>query len=92
MAGAEAVAINDERITTSTAIIDIGGSVLVNAAYLAGPYQISAIGPPELFARLSASPGSGVRQHPARLVRHRDLLGGARVRRHPRLRRLGEPQ
>ena len=36
-AGAEAVAINDERITTSTAIIDIGGSVLVNAAYLAGP-------------------------------------------------------
>jgi uncharacterized protein YlxW (UPF0749 family) len=56
-AGAEAVAINDERITTSTAIIDIGGSVLVNAAYLAGPYQISAIGPPDLFARLSASPG-----------------------------------
>ena len=56
-AGAEAVAINDERVTTSTAIIDIGGSVLVNAAYLAGPYQVSAIGPPDLFARLSASPG-----------------------------------
>jgi hypothetical protein len=56
-AGAEAVAINDERITTSTAIIDIGGSVLVNAAYLAGPYQVSAIGPPELFSHLSASPG-----------------------------------
>jgi uncharacterized protein YlxW (UPF0749 family) len=56
-AGAEAVAINDERITTSTAIIDIGGSVLVNAAYLAGPYQVSAIGPSELFSHLSASPG-----------------------------------
>jgi uncharacterized protein YlxW (UPF0749 family) len=55
--GAEAVAVNDERVTTSTAIIDIGGSVLVNAAYLAGPYQIAAIGPKDLFARLSAAPG-----------------------------------
>ena len=55
--GAEAVAINDERLTTSSAIIDIGGSVLVNAAYIAGPYQISAIGPKDLFARLSAAPG-----------------------------------
>jgi uncharacterized protein YlxW (UPF0749 family) len=55
--GAEAVAINDERVTTSTAIIDIGGSVLVNAAYLAGPYQIAAIGPKDLFAKLSAAPG-----------------------------------
>ncbi len=57
LSGAEAIAINDERLTTSTAIIDIGGSVLVNAAYLAGPYQISAIGPTDLFAKLSASRG-----------------------------------
>ncbi len=57
LAGAEAIAVGDERITTSSAIIDIGGSVLVNAAYLAGPYQITAIGPPDLFARLSAAPG-----------------------------------
>lgn len=55
--GAEAIAINGERITSSTAIIDIGGSVLVNAAYIAGPYQIAAIGPKDLFARLSAAPG-----------------------------------
>jgi uncharacterized protein YlxW (UPF0749 family) len=55
--GAEAIAINHERITTSTAIVDIGGSVLVNAAYIAGPYQIAAIGPKDLFARLSAAPG-----------------------------------
>jgi uncharacterized protein YlxW (UPF0749 family) len=55
--GAEALAINGERITASTAIIDIGGSVLVNAAYIAGPYQIAAIGPKDLFARLSAAPG-----------------------------------
>ncbi len=57
LAGAEAVAINDERVTTSTAIIDIGGSVLVNAAYLAGPYQVAAIGPTDLFSKLSASRG-----------------------------------
>ena len=55
--GAEAIAINHERITSSTAIVDIGGSVLVNAAYIAGPYQIAAIGPKDLFARLSAAPG-----------------------------------
>jgi uncharacterized protein YlxW (UPF0749 family) len=55
--GAEAVAINGERLVSSTAIIDIGGSVLVNAAYIAPPYQISAIGPKDLFARLSAAPG-----------------------------------
>jgi uncharacterized protein YlxW (UPF0749 family) len=57
LAGAEAIAINGERLTTSTAIIDIGGSVLVNAAYLAGPFDIAAIGPADLFSRLSASPG-----------------------------------
>jgi len=55
--GAEAIAINGERIAESTAIIDIGGSVLINAAYVAGPYQIFAIGPKDLFARLSATPG-----------------------------------
>lgn len=56
-AGAEAVAVNGERITPTTAIIDIGSSVLINAAYLAGPYQVSAIGPDDLYARLGASPG-----------------------------------
>jgi uncharacterized protein YlxW (UPF0749 family) len=56
-AGAEAIAINAERITPTTAVIDVGPSILVNAAYLAGPYQVSAIGPEDLYARLSASPG-----------------------------------
>src|SRR5256885_7998982 len=55
--GAEAIAINGERIAASTAIIDIGGSVLVNAAYIAGPYQIAAIGPKDLFSRLSTAAG-----------------------------------
>ena len=56
-AGAEAIAVNGERMTATTAVIDIGPSILVNAAYLAGPYQVTAIGPDDLYARLSASPG-----------------------------------
>ena len=57
LAGAEAIAVNDERVATTTAIIDIGGAVLVNAAYVAGPYSVSAIGPADLFARISGQPG-----------------------------------
>jgi uncharacterized protein YlxW (UPF0749 family) len=55
LAGAEAVAVNGERIVGSSAIIDIGGSILVNSAYLAPPYEIKALGPPDLYARLQAS-------------------------------------
>lgn len=57
LAGAEAVAVNGERIVSSTAILDIGGSILVNSAYLAPPYQVAAIGPPDLYEQMSASPG-----------------------------------
>ena len=56
-AGAEAIAVNGERITPTSAIIDVGPSVLVNAAYLAGPYQVTAMGADDLYDRLSASPG-----------------------------------
>jgi uncharacterized protein YlxW (UPF0749 family) len=56
-AGAEAVAVNGERITPTTAIIDIGSSLLVNSAYLAPPYQVTALGPPELVDRLTTSVG-----------------------------------
>ncbi len=56
-AGAEAIAVNGERITPATAIIDIGSSLLINSAYLAPPYQITALGPRDLYERLSQSPG-----------------------------------
>lgn len=55
LAGAEGIAVNGERIVGSSAIIDIGGSTLVNSAYLAPPYTITAIGPPDLYARLQGS-------------------------------------
>jgi uncharacterized protein YlxW (UPF0749 family) len=57
LAGAEAISVNGERITPTSAIIDIGSSVLVNSAYLAPPYQIAAIGPEDLYSRLSTSVG-----------------------------------
>jgi uncharacterized protein YlxW (UPF0749 family) len=55
LAGAEAIAVNGERVTVSTAVLDIGGSVLANSAYLAPPYRVAAIGPSDLYARLQAS-------------------------------------
>ena len=55
LAGAEGIAVNGERIVGTSAVIDIGGSILVNSAYLAGPYTITAIGPPDLYARLQQS-------------------------------------
>ena len=57
VAGAEAVAINGERVTPTTAIIDIGTSLLVNSAYLAPPYQVTALGPIDLYDRLSRGTG-----------------------------------
>jgi len=57
LGGAEAISVNGERLTQTTAIIDVGGSVLVNSAFIAPPYQISAIGPGDLYERVSASQG-----------------------------------
>lgn len=51
--GAEAIAINGERVLASTAILDIGGTILVNSSYLAPPYQVAAIGSVDLYDRLS---------------------------------------
>ncbi|HEY4752638.1 MAG TPA: DUF881 domain-containing protein, partial [Candidatus Limnocylindrales bacterium] len=56
-AGAEGIAINGERVVVSTAIVDIGGSVVVNGAYVAAPYQVSAIGPATMFDTLTHEPG-----------------------------------
>ncbi len=57
LAGAEAIAVNGERVVPATSILDIGGTVLVNSAYLAPPYQVAAIGPADLYDVLVASPG-----------------------------------
>lgn len=53
LAGAEAISVNGERVATTTAILDIGNSILVNSAYLAPPYELTAIGPVDLYKRVS---------------------------------------
>lgn len=44
IAGAEAIAINDERIVNSSSIYCVGSTVLVNDTRLSPPYSINAIG------------------------------------------------
>lgn len=56
LAGAEGISVNDERIVGTSAVLDIGGSILVNSAYLAPAYEIRAIGPADLYQRMQASP------------------------------------
>ncbi len=53
--GAEAVAVNGERVTVASAFADVGPSILLNSAYLQPPYQVSAIGPTDLYQRLTRS-------------------------------------
>lgn len=46
-AGAEAVAINKERVVSNSAISCVGLTVMVNGNYIAPPFVITAIGDPE---------------------------------------------
>lgn len=55
LAGAEAVSVNGERMVGTSAVLDIGNSILVNSAYLAPPYEIRAIGPTDLYARVTSA-------------------------------------
>lgn len=48
--GAEAVAINGERVIATTAIRNAGGSILVNYKVLIAPYEVLAIGDPDALA------------------------------------------
>jgi len=57
LAGAEAIAVNTERIVPLSGFLDIGESILVNSAYLVPPYQVVAIGPSDLYDRLTRSAG-----------------------------------
>jgi uncharacterized protein YlxW (UPF0749 family) len=54
--GAEAIAINDERLVATSSIYGVGASILVNTAFLSPPFQIKAIGAQGLLDRFNANP------------------------------------
>lgn len=59
-AGAEAVAINDRRLTSTSSIRRASEAILVNRQPIAGPYRVAAIGPPDLRERFHASLAAAV--------------------------------
>jgi uncharacterized protein YlxW (UPF0749 family) len=69
MAGAEAVAVNGERIVNSTSIYCVGSTVLVNDTRLSPPYEISAIGDPRRLLDHIENPGylNGLKARRARV-------------------------
>ncbi len=54
--GAEAIAINGERLVATSSIYGVGASVLVNTAFLSPPFRIQAIGLEGLLDRFNTSP------------------------------------
>jgi uncharacterized protein YlxW (UPF0749 family) len=54
-AGAEAIAINDRRLTATSTIRNASGAILVNRVPVAGPYEVTAVGPDDLAERFAAS-------------------------------------
>ena len=55
-AGADAIAINGERLVATSSIYGVGSSVLVNTAFLSPPFRIEAIGPRGLEAQFREDP------------------------------------
>ena len=53
--GAEAIAINGERLVATSSIYGVGASVLVNTAFLSPKFRIEAIGPEGLLDRFLVS-------------------------------------
>ena len=54
--GAEAIAVNGQRLTAQSAIRSAAGAILVNYRPLRPPYRVEAIGPPDLALDFAATP------------------------------------
>ena len=67
-AGAEAVAVNGERITSTTAIRSAGAAVLVDSTALSSPYTVEAIG--DAVAMQTALARTSAGQHLASLSQY----------------------
>jgi uncharacterized protein YlxW (UPF0749 family) len=53
--GAEAIAVNGERLTSTSTIRAAGGAILVDFRVVTGPYEVAAIGPDDLEGRFTKS-------------------------------------
>lgn len=54
-AGAEAISVNGRRLTAVTPIRAAGSAITVGNSHVVGPYEVSAIGPPDLADRFNDS-------------------------------------
>lgn len=54
--GAEAIAINGERLVSTSSIYGVGASILVNTAFLSPPFRIEAIGSDGISGRFLSNP------------------------------------
>jgi uncharacterized protein YlxW (UPF0749 family) len=70
-AGAEAIAVNGQRLTVLSAIRSAGEAILVDFRPLVPPYEIAAVGPPDMASRfldgfggtyLDVLQGAGIKQ------------------------------
>lgn len=61
-AGAEAVQLNDVRITASSAFTGTGGAVVLDGVLLTSPYRWIAIGDPDIIAPALQIPGGAMAQ------------------------------
>jgi uncharacterized protein YlxW (UPF0749 family) len=78
-AGAEAVAVNGERIVATTGLSCVGTTILCNAKRIAPPYVVTAIGDPERAYQALTGSGSPIRllrafDFPVQITRSRRLV------------------
>lgn len=57
LSGAEAMAVNGERVVNSTSVYCVGSTILVNDTRLSPPYEVSAVGDPVQMQEHLKNPG-----------------------------------
>lgn len=77
-AGAEAVAVNGERVVSTTGLSCVGTTILCNARRLAPPYVVVAMGDPDALEAAMDAPSSPLAalrafQFPVRVTKAQDL-------------------
>ncbi|MCS7191639.1 MAG: DUF881 domain-containing protein [Armatimonadetes bacterium] len=78
-AGAEAIAINNQRIVSTTAIRCVGNLITVNGVTISPPYEVSAVGDPNKLKEALMMPNGVVAQLSAlgitvKIYQHQDVI------------------